>query len=225
MEGCIVTGGGAGGEGVRMKRLLLDTNIYGLLAVDSDLHLCHQAFEQKREIWRIYGFSVIRKELKKVPRRVIDGVNIQASLLRAYSYFISKEYELEGGFETIAEQYYQAYVSLGGELPKKEIYNDLLIVACSSVKNIDLVVSEDNATLAHEFFRKVYASVNEELKLQMPVFIKYKKFKESLLGTGFPNPFVHGADKLRILLGFFYILKWVLFHMFTKKALYIKVSY
>ena len=62
-----------------MKRLLLDTNIYGLLFADVDFHLIHSRLEQNKDELMIYGFDVIRKELKQAPKKVIKKVNIQAS--------------------------------------------------------------------------------------------------------------------------------------------------
>ncbi|MBI2661858.1 hypothetical protein HYX11_00170 [Candidatus Woesearchaeota archaeon] len=208
-----------------MKRLLLDTNIYGLLTVDSDLHLLHSLIEQKRGEFRIYGFSVVRKELKKVPKKVVGGVNVQASLLRAYSYFIVKEYDIEGMFERIAEEYYKNYVFFGGNLLKEEIYNDLLIVACASVKNVDIVVSEDNGTMWNEVFRKAYENVNLKFNVGNPSFIRYKQFKELLRGTTFTDPFINSANKFGIFLSLFYICKIIFgfsFHIFIKERLIYK---
>lgn len=207
-----------------MKRLLLDTNIYGLLTVDPDLHLLHQEFESKKTELKIYGFSIIRKELKKVPKKVINGINVQASLLRTYSYFVAKEYEIENKLKSIADEYYLAYLSQGGSLTKEDIYNDFLIVACASVKDINLVVSEDNATLSSEMFKKVYTEVNLNNNISLPVFIKYKHFKELLLRTAFPDPLINKPNKFGVFLGLFNLLEGILllFHKLSQEKLIYK---
>ncbi|HLC71543.1 MAG TPA: hypothetical protein VJI32_06030 [Candidatus Nanoarchaeia archaeon] len=207
-----------------MKRVLPDTNIYGLLTVDPDLHTLHQQLEIKKGDITIIGFSIIRKELKKVPKKVIDGINIQASLLRTYALFISKEYEMENSLVGLAQNYYEAYVSLGGTDVKEDIYNDLLIVACASLKNITIVVSEDNATLANQWFQKSYAIVNKKRGIMLPRFIKYKEFKNLLRGTRFSDPFIDSSNKFGVFLSFLYIFKGILFFgfhtLFQEKLIY-----
>ncbi len=208
-----------------MKRLLLDTNIYGLLTVDPELHFFHSLVERKEVDFNVYGFSVIRKELKKAPRKIINGVNVQASLLRTYSYFAVKEYDLESNFENLADEYYKSYISFGGELAKEKIYTDLLIVACASVKNVDVVVSEDNGTMWTEVFRKAYTTVNINFNVGNPRFIKYKEFKTLFHRATFTDPFVDGANKFGIFLSFFYICKDIflfLFHIHVKEKLIYK---
>ncbi|GEM_PF-1391789 len=207
-----------------MKRLLPDTNIYGLLTVDQDLHQLHREFESRKTELKIYGFSIIRKELKKVPKKLINGVNVQASLLKTYSYFVTKEYEIEDQLRSIADEYYRVYLSQGGSLIKEDIYNDLLIVACASVKDIDLVVSEDNATLGSEMFKKAYSTVNLKKGIRQPTFIKYKQFKELLLGTAFSDPFIDKSNKFGIFLGLFNLLEGILFlfHRLSQEKLIYK---
>lgn len=208
-----------------MERVLPDTNIYGLLTVDSDLHLLHKSLEFKKNEITIIGFSIIRRELKKVPKKIIDGINIQASLLRTYTYFISKEYEMENSLAELAEEYYKAYALLGGNMVKEDIYNDLLIVACASIKNITVVVSEDNATLANEWFKKAYIIVNKKRGILLPQFIKYKEFKTLLRGAGFSNPLIDSSNKFWIFLSFLYIFKWILafgFHTLLQEKLIYK---
>ena len=206
-----------------MKRLLLDTNIFGLLFADSDFHVLHHLLEEQREELYIYGLNLIRQELKKAPGKVVGGVNVRARLLRAYSSFICEEYIVDNRVKDIAEKYFSVYTTFGGGFTKEKLWNDFLIVACASVKDIAIVVSEDNATMLNELAKKSYTETNVKEKLRLPVFIGYKLFKKELLGSGFSNPLINSPQKFWIFLGFFNILPLVfLFHSILKESLIYK---
>jgi len=206
-----------------MKKFILDTNIYGLLFTDIDFHKLHTLLGNKKEEWRVYGYDVIRKELKKAPSKTIEKVNVRASLLRAYSSFISKEYVQEEIYLEIAEDYYQQYLTAGGSLTKEKLWNDFLIVACASVKEINIVVSEDNATLASEIAKIAYKNVNSTRKIRIPDFIGYETFKNLLGGTSLSNPIINSSNKFGILLGFFHVFPFVFaFHTILKETLIYK---
>ena len=192
------------------NRLLPDSNIYGLLMADQELHKMHQKLEENNSMICIYGFDVIRKELKKAPRKVIQGVNIQASLLHAYESFVKKEYVSSQKFEELAGEYYKTYSSLGGNFPKEKLLNDFLIVACASVKSINIVVSEDNATMCSELSKKAYTMVNKARSIPLPLFIGYKEFKIAILGRGFSNPIINSSNKLWVFLSLLNIFPLVL---------------
>ncbi len=163
-----------------MKRLLLDTNIYGLLATDSEFPKLYSMILEKREQFLIYGFVLIRKELKDAPGKSHEGKNIRASLLHAYERMVSKEYPFTVLYKELAEEYYLVYHALGGSHPKEKLFPDSLIVACASAKQIPLVVSEDSATLGNEIALKAYSEVNLRRKISLPILIRYKKFKEMI---------------------------------------------
>jgi len=82
--------------------------------------------------------------------------------------------------EKLAEQYYGLYWDLGGTFPKSEMMNDFLIIACASLKNLDIVVSNDTKTMFHELAIKAYTSVNKINRLKLPDFIGYEKFKNGI---------------------------------------------
>ena len=125
----------------------------------------------------------------------------------------------------LADAYYFAYVKAGGRLPREKLFNDFLIVACASVHGIDIVISEDNATLASELSLLAYQKVNHEQKLSFPQFIKYEEFKH-IIRTSFPNPVINSSDKFGIFLGIFYIFPRVNFcfslHNLLKESLIYK---
>ncbi len=198
--------------GGRMERLILDTNIYGLLFTDSAFHELHVLIEKHKEEIRVYGFSIIRKELKQAPKRVIEGVNVRASLLRAYSSFVKKEYPFEEKFQKIAEDYFGEYTHLRGKYSYQELLPDFLIVACASVHQIPIVVSEDNHTLASELAQQAYEMVNRKRGLSLPEFVRYEQFKQKLLHLGrLSNPLIDSSHKLWILLCSFNIFPRISF--------------
>lgn len=161
-----------------MKRLLLDTNIYGLIVVDPERRTIHAAIHSNKELC-LYGFAVVRKELRSTKRIVVD-MNLRMDLLRLYDNLVTKSYELNSEMETLAEQYYGLYQDLGGTFPKSEMMNDFLIIACASLKNLDVIVSHDTKTMFHELAIKAYTSVNKINNLKLPEFISYEKFKNGI---------------------------------------------
>jgi len=63
----------------------------------------------------------------------------------------------------------------------KEMQNDLLIVATAAIKQMDIVVSNDEATMQSEQALRTYNLVNAIRQLKNPQFIDYKEFKKLML--------------------------------------------
>ncbi len=165
-----------------MKRLLLDTNIYGEMIVDDHLNLIKEKLKQRGESFVIFGISLIRRELRATPRKIkAGGGNLRIYLLSLYDELV-KQKNLEVTLETLAlaEQYYLLYRELGGSKGKDEMTNDLLIVACAALKEMDIVVSEDESTLKSEHALQAYGFVNVIRKLRNPHLISYQEFKHLL---------------------------------------------
>jgi len=59
--------------------------------------------------------------------------------------------------------------------------NDLLIVATAAIKQMDIVVSNDEATMQSEQALRTYNLVNAIRQLKNPQFIDYKEFKKLML--------------------------------------------
>ena len=158
-----------------MKRIMLDTNIYGLIVVDTESKLIRVGLKSSGII--IYGNSVIRKELRATPKAHIDGINLRLDLLRLYDELVKKELTVK---EQIAEAYAQAYAELGGSVSLAKLKNDFLIVASASEHNLDIVASEDNSTMLNELAMKAYRIINASLRLGLPRFIGYEEFKRQI---------------------------------------------
>lgn len=167
-----------------MKRLLLDTNIYGEMVVDRDLFKLKEAHKQKKELV-IYGLRLIRNELRATSKNKDHlGRNLRVALLSLYDEFVA-EHELrveEEELIKIARKYYEIYWELGGHKAKEILLNDYLIVACAAMKKMDIVVSNDEASMLSELSLKAYQIVNELLELKNPQFINYKELKSLILG-------------------------------------------
>ena len=168
---------------MRMKRLLADSCIYGELVVDKELHLLQEAYAHSKGIV-VYGYSLIRKELRATPKtKRYSNKSLRIFLLSLYDAFVH-ERDLnvdENVLKVIAHNYYETYRQLGGHLSESELRNDYLIVACAADKGMDIIVSNDHASLLSEVSLRAYALVNETLRLKNPEFIDYREFKALLL--------------------------------------------
>jgi len=161
-----------------MKRLILDTNIYGEMIFDGSFPTFK---ENIKERVIIHGFRVVRDELRDVPKSSkIQGRNMRIGLLHIYDEIIKKEYEITPEMEKLSEEYYNYYRQLGSIHSYDKIHNDFLVVACATLNQIDIVVSEDNKTLLVENALKSYDAVNTELNKKTPNFIGYLEFKRWL---------------------------------------------
>lgn len=162
-----------------MKRLLLDTNIYGELIFDGDFTKLKAAIPKK---YVIHGFKVVRDELRDLPKEIkVEGKNLRIGLLHIYDELTKKSYGVTEEMAALADDYYVNYRQMGGSKSKDKIYNDFLIVACASSQQIDVVVSEDTKTMLVENALKAYNLVNNVEKMKTPNFIGYLEFKRWLI--------------------------------------------
>jgi predicted nucleic acid-binding protein len=161
-----------------MNRVLLDTNIYGELVIDRDANeIIKEILEKKPCV--IYGMSIIRKELRDTPKsKTYENKKLRLLLLGLYDQLINKhEIKTNNKVVQISESYFIAYSNLGGAKGKKEMLNDLLIVACATLNNLDIVVSDDCHSFCSEKAMQAYKIVNALFKLRTPKFIRYLEFK------------------------------------------------
>ena len=161
-----------------MKRLLLDTNIYGELIFDADLD---NLKDKIKEGCVIHGFDIVRKELRNTPKESHQfGKNVRLSLLFLYDDLIKKSYSITEDMNELSYLYYTTYRTLGGSKSFDDLKNDFCVVACATIHQIDIVVSEDNKTMLVENALKAYDIVNSSRKVKTPEFIGYLKFKRWL---------------------------------------------
>ena len=168
-----------------MKRLLLYTNIYGEMVVDPNSSQLREAYPLKKVDILVYGFSLIRKELRQTPKtKKYLGRNLRIVLLSFYDEFVGGHTLKvdETVLYNLARQYYFAYKNIGGHRSEEELFKDYLIVACASQNGMDIVVSNDDSSMLSGHSLEAYHRVNKELKLKQPQFIDYDEFKALLLG-------------------------------------------
>ncbi len=166
-----------------MKRLLLDTNIYGLLAADPELLSLKSAYQKKKQEFLIYGFALVRKELRETPKsKSVLGKNLRIAMLCLYDEFVSTHNVSvpESQLAHVAFEYYETYKKLGGSLSQEALLKDYMIVAAAALKQMDIVVSHDHATMLSDFSLKSYELVNAILHLKNPAFLDYDDFKNLL---------------------------------------------
>lgn len=166
-----------------MRRLLLDTNIYGEMVIDPKVSDLKEACKRRKDLM-IYGFRLIRNELRATSKtRNHLGRNLRIALLSIYDEFVA-DHNLavdEEELIKIARKYYDVYQELGGHKARETLFTDYLIVACAALKEMDIVVSNDEASMLSELSLKAYQIANELLELRNPQFINYKKLKSLVL--------------------------------------------
>lgn len=161
-----------------VRRVLLDTNIYGLLVIDIDrLKMVNSI--QSSELIIVYGNELIRKELRRTPKEsVMNGKSFRISLLNLFDGLVGNHiYDITQETRDIAEKYYKAYRTLGGSKSKLKIIDDFIIIASATLHDLDIVVSEDKMSMLKESSLGAYELVNSILKKRTPDFIDYRKFR------------------------------------------------
>ncbi|MBI2550030.1 hypothetical protein HYV83_02515 [Candidatus Woesearchaeota archaeon] len=161
-----------------MRRVLLDTNVYGEIAIDPAVARIRERFVGSQK-FVFYGNEIIRKELRDTPKAKRFGdSNLRIILLSLYD-DVTKDHILEVNSEVmeLAENFYEAYKEVGGLKPKSEIISDFLIVSAAAVHNLDVVVSSDEKTMLTENALKAYRLITAVKKKKMPDMILYDKFR------------------------------------------------
>ncbi len=165
-------------------RVLLDTNIYGYV-IESDLDLVQGIAGCSKIV--VYGNNVIRMELRETPKEK------KTDAMRGYRMLLLNNFDLIVGkhmlpitkeTEELAKEYFKEFKRNRGIQNWQKIKNDFLIVACAALKNLDIVVSEDNKTMLSKKAVDSYQVVNGRLLLRTPTFIGYKNFKEIVRSCG-----------------------------------------
>ena len=117
----------------------------------------------------VYNFRVIRNELRNAPKPV----------LTIYDKIVSSNIITESSqILKLAEEYYNEYINNGGGKGKKSIVTDFKIVACASIKNCDLIFSDDCATMKCKNALNAYRIVNLRFNYRTPTFYSYSDLKK-----------------------------------------------
>ena len=104
-----------------MKRLLLDTNIYGELVIDRNFEAIIKKIKSSDSV-KIYGSKIIRDELRNTPKNLkIGNRSLRILLLMVYDLLSKNTYNINKKTYDLADQYFLAYKSFGA-LGIKNIY-------------------------------------------------------------------------------------------------------
>jgi hypothetical protein len=126
----------------------------------------------KDEQFIVCNFKVIRDELRNAPKQVLTIYDQIVS-----SNIIQDSKEISG----LAEEYYKEYRKNGGGKGKTNIIKDFKIVACASIKNCDLVFSDDNSTMKCKNALNSYKTINLKFNHRTPTFYSYSDLKKRYL--------------------------------------------
>ena len=163
-----------------MRRLLLDTNIYGEIALDENrVEIADKLANNKTFI--IYTNNIIKKELRNTPKNVrVDKISLRNNLMTLFHNIAKKNIEITPRMTNITESYYEAYREFGGSIGKAKIINDFCIVACATCAGLDIVVLQDVVSMLIENSVRAYKLVNNSNNMRTPEFIRYNDLKRML---------------------------------------------
>jgi len=159
------------------KRLLLDTSIYGIFAESEALELVEKIASSEKII--VYGFSIVRKELRDTPKTVVKKGRKLRNVLLGYYDFITEGHflPLTRLIEVLAEEYLKSY---DGGISKAKLKSDFMIVACASLNGLDILVSADNHSMFSKKAIEAYLKVNNQNGLRTPQFYSPKQLEQLL---------------------------------------------
>ena len=167
-----------------MRRLLLDTNIYGLIVEKNEEEELRNLINQAPVI--VYGCQAIRKELRDTPKNKYTltekGLrNLRIGLLSIYDVIV-KKHEILADEKTraLAHKYLKRYRQLTGQTALDHLKTDFLLIACATLNNLDLIVSEDHKTLFSTEAIRTYHFINGLENLKLPALYNYEDFKTFL---------------------------------------------
>lgn len=166
-----------------MKRVILDTNIYGRIIGMDDTDLVLASIAKSGIV--VCSCDVIRKELRKMSKERITisygkKRKLRSLILGLYHNLVKRDLPVTEEVIGIAGLYYSTYMKLGGMISRNKIMNDFIIVSLASKNNLDIVYSDDSDTMLSYLSIKSYDIVNAIKKLRTPQFKKYGDFKNDI---------------------------------------------
>lgn len=169
-----------------MKRVILDTNIYGKIIREGDVDLI--ADHAGKSGIAVYGCDVIRKEMRKMSKDKIEyiknkGKRLRPLILGLYRLLVkpAREITATGEMKEMAEAYFVSYRTAGGPVSREKIITDFVIVAAATKKALDIVYSDDTSTMLSPEAKKAYNIVNSIRGESTPKFRSYGEFKNDIM--------------------------------------------
>ena len=154
-----------------MANVIIGSCTYGKITKDPKWDILVESL-MKDKSFVVFNFKIIRDELRKAPSQV----------LRVYDQIVSTNMIPETKqMDSLAQEYYIEYKNNGGNVGKKKILNDFKIVACASIKNCDLLFSDDERTLKSKNSLEAYKTVNLRRNYRTPTFYNLTDLKKRYL--------------------------------------------
>jgi len=161
-----------------MLRVIFDTNIYGKLVEESNFEDIATKIRNDSD-FKVYGFQLIRRELRDTPKKSKLGrLNKRNLLLNLYDGITNGRY-LEDSIKIhkIAMKFYNSYRTFDGIQNWESINMDFTIVACASFYRLDIVISDDIHTMLSKNALKAFKHICIKEGLWHPNFWKYSDLK------------------------------------------------
>ncbi len=163
-----------------MLRVIMDTNVYGLLVGEKEIGRISQSIIKDKD-FIVYGVSFIRKELRDTPRtKKLGNLSTRNLLLSLYDNLTNERF-LKDSYEVydLARRFYESYREFGGikNWDKSSIGIDFMVVACASLYKLDLVISDDSKTLLNKEAIKAYRYVCVREARWQPNFWRYSDLR------------------------------------------------
>ncbi len=155
-----------------MVNVIIDSSTYGNIIKDKRNGEIVAEKIIKDKTFIVCNFRVVRDELRKAPKQVLT---IYDSIVSNHIITDSKQ------ISKLAEEYYREYKKNGGGKGKKKIINDFKIVSCASIKNCDLVFSDDDSTMKCKNALNSYKIINLKFNHRTPTFYSYSDLKRRYL--------------------------------------------
>jgi len=163
-----------------MLRVIFDTNIYGLLIKEDKIAQIREKILNDKD-FVIYGFKLIRSELRDTPKEGRLGkLKTRNLLLNLYDELTKGRYLKDSlKINKLALKFYNAYRGFGGirNWNETNIDVDFTIVACASFYKLDVVISDDSKTMFSKEARKAYKHIALKEGMWHPNFWKYSDLK------------------------------------------------
>ncbi len=151
---------------------MIDTNVYELLLKEENLDKIQNLALNGKLV--VYGCRVVRDELREIPKnKKIGRKNLRNLLLSVYDSVVGKRSFPAGSeIEALANEYLSAY---NGGIPKYKIYPDFQIVATATIRQIHIIISEDDRTMKSQSAIEAYNTVNSIKMYTTPKLISFEE--------------------------------------------------
>lgn len=163
-----------------MLRVIFDTNIYGKIVEENNFEEIATSIKNDNN-FKVYGFQIIRKELRETPKTSKLGKFSRRNLLlNLYDGITGGKYLKDSlQIHKLALKCYNAYRKLGGikNWDKTNIDVDFTIVACGMFYKLDIVVSDDSKTMLSKYALKAFKHISIKEALRQPIFWKYSDLR------------------------------------------------